>query len=90
MNVSRYIEPLLIWPKELPSNSRFDNLSAWSGPDGPLAQFLEDLGPILLRKYSPKGIVIFSAHWESKERIGELGGQQCLVYEASVEAEADA
>ena len=41
------------------------------GPTGPLAAFLEDFGPALLKKYKPKGIVVFSAHWEtSGERLG--------------------
>ena len=41
------------------------------GPKGPLATFLKDFGPALLSKYKPKGIVVFSAHWEtSGERLG--------------------
>ncbi len=41
------------------------------GPRGPLASFLKDFGPALLSKYKPKGIVVFSAHWEtSSERLG--------------------
>ncbi|KAK1234473.1 hypothetical protein PQX77_002327 [Marasmius sp. AFHP31] len=40
-------------------------LSAYQGPDGPLANFLRDFGPTLLNKYKPKGIVVFSAHWET-------------------------
>lgn len=40
------------------------------GPKGPLATFLKDFGPVLLKKYKPKGIVVFSAHWETDaERI---------------------
>jgi len=38
------------------------------GPSGPLASFLSDFGPALLQKYRPKGIVVFSAHWET---VGE-------------------
>ncbi|PCH38289.1 Extradiol aromatic ring-opening dioxygenase [Wolfiporia cocos MD-104 SS10] len=38
------------------------------GPKGPLATFLKDFGPALLRKYKPQGIVVFSAHWET---VGE-------------------
>ncbi|KAJ7867962.1 Extradiol ring-cleavage dioxygenase, class III enzyme, subunit B [Mycena leptocephala] len=37
----------------------------WAGPTGPLATFLKDFGPALLKKYQPKGIVVFSAHWET-------------------------
>ncbi|KAI8998779.1 Extradiol ring-cleavage dioxygenase class III enzyme subunit B [Trametes punicea] len=36
-----------------------------NGPKGPLATFLKDFGPVLLSKYKPKGIVVFSAHWET-------------------------
>jgi len=36
-----------------------------AGPKGPLAKFLKDFGPTLLEKYKPKGIVVFSAHWET-------------------------
>lgn len=43
------------------------------GPKGPLAMFLKDFGPVLLRKYKPRGIVVFSAHWETApERVGAL------------------
>ena len=42
-----------------------------SGRKGPLATFLADFGPALLQKYQPKGIVVFSAHWETLgERLG--------------------
>lgn len=47
-------------------------LAGYQGPHGPLAKFLADFGPILLKKYKPKGIVVFSAHWETMtERLGE-------------------
>jgi aromatic ring-opening dioxygenase catalytic subunit (LigB family) len=35
------------------------------GPEGDLAKFLRDFGPVLMAKYKPKGIVVFSAHWET-------------------------
>lgn len=48
-------------------------MAAYHGPTGPLAKFLADFGPILLEKYKPKGIVVFSAHWETHdERQGTL------------------
>ncbi|KAJ3778560.1 Extradiol ring-cleavage dioxygenase, class III enzyme, subunit B [Lentinula raphanica] len=37
----------------------------YQGPNGPLANFLRDFGPTLLQKYSPKAVVVFSAHWET-------------------------
>jgi len=36
-----------------------------TGLSSPLATFLADFGPALLEKYKPKGIVVFSAHWET-------------------------
>ncbi|KAF4578575.1 hypothetical protein EYR36_000382 [Pleurotus pulmonarius] len=44
-------------------------LMEYQGPNGPLANFLRDFGPALLEKYKPKGIVVFSAHWESPQRL---------------------
>lgn len=35
------------------------------GSEGDLAKFLRDFGPALRAKYKPKGIVVFSAHWET-------------------------
>lgn len=63
---------MLIWPEDVPVPSGpLANLYAWGGKEGPLAQFLEDFGPALLEKYNPKGIVVFSAHWETRgERLG--------------------
>jgi len=40
-----------------------------SGPDSTLARFLKDFGPALLDKYKPKGILVFSAHWETNREI---------------------
>ncbi|KAH9001468.1 Extradiol ring-cleavage dioxygenase class III enzyme subunit B [Lactarius akahatsu] len=37
-----------------------------SGLESPLANFLRDFGPALLSKYQPKGILVFSAHWETE------------------------
>lgn len=41
------------------------------GPSGPLGLFLKDFGPVLLKKYNPKAILVISAHWETYgERLG--------------------
>jgi aromatic ring-opening dioxygenase catalytic subunit (LigB family) len=41
------------------------------GPSGPLFRFLSHFGPTLLKKYQPKGILVFSAHWETtSDRLG--------------------
>jgi aromatic ring-opening dioxygenase catalytic subunit (LigB family) len=61
--------PKLAFPEDL-TTSRSDKLHAM-GPKGNLAAFLSDFGPALLQKYKPKGIVVFSAHWETEgERLG--------------------
>lgn len=41
------------------------------GLESPFANFLRDFGPALLAKYQPKGILVFSAHWETEgEQLG--------------------
>ncbi|CUA77791.1 hypothetical protein RSOLAG22IIIB_06799 [Rhizoctonia solani] len=37
--------------------------------NGTLPRFLRMFGPTLLEKYNPKGIVVFSAHWEEDEEV---------------------
>lgn len=41
----------------------------YQGSGGPLYDFLKVFGPALLEKYKPKGIVVFSAHWESEDEM---------------------
>jgi aromatic ring-opening dioxygenase catalytic subunit (LigB family) len=50
------------------------------GPEGDLAKFLRDFGPVLKAKYKPKGIVVFSAHWET---IGVRHGKGSNVFPKS-------
>jgi aromatic ring-opening dioxygenase catalytic subunit (LigB family) len=50
-----------------PPTGETAGMMAHHGPKGPLAQFLAAFGPILLKKYKPKAIVVFSAHWESDD-----------------------
>ena len=57
------------------------------GRRGTLAKFLGDFGPHLINKYNPKGIIVFSAHWEtSGERLGfkilfvKVGDQMLIKY----------
>jgi hypothetical protein len=39
--------------------------------NGAIGRFLKDFGPALLDKYKPKGIVVFSAHWDAPgDRLG--------------------
>jgi len=61
--------PMLAFP-ESGSGGRPKEILDAMGPNGHLASFLRDFGPTLLKKYKPKGIVVFSAHWEtSGERL---------------------
>lgn len=51
---------------------------------GTLHTFLKDLGPALVEKYKPKGIVVFSAHWESPPndiKVTDYGDDQPLLYD---------
>ncbi len=68
--------PFLAYPEHL---SHSGGLADWQGPRGPLANFLKDFGPVLLQKYKPRGIVVFSAHWET---LGErLGAYPVVIYQ---------
>jgi aromatic ring-opening dioxygenase catalytic subunit (LigB family) len=61
-----YLAPLLIWPPHLPARLPLDSIG---GSRGPNAQFLRDFGKIIMEKYNPKAIVVFSAHWETHGHI---------------------
>ncbi|KAH6918763.1 Extradiol ring-cleavage dioxygenase, class III enzyme, subunit B [Coprinopsis sp. MPI-PUGE-AT-0042] len=62
--------PILAFPKE--QAAQMGEFAAYGGPGGPLSKFLSLFGPMLLKKYKPKAIVVFSAHWETaRERLGE-------------------
>lgn len=62
---------MLIWPEHSPpsSVSPFGRLFASHGPNGDLAKFLQDLGKTLLGKYTPRAILVFSAHYETSGQI---------------------
>ncbi|KZT62105.1 Extradiol aromatic ring-opening dioxygenase [Calocera cornea HHB12733] len=36
-----------------------------TGNESPLAEFLQDFGRVLVQKYKPRAILVFSAHWET-------------------------
>ncbi|KAJ6620331.1 Extradiol ring-cleavage dioxygenase, class III enzyme, subunit B [Mycena sp. CBHHK59/15] len=62
--------PMLSFPKSDSLDDWRGGIMGWTGPESPLATFLKDFGPALLKKYQPKGIVVFSAHWETRtERV---------------------
>lgn len=64
--------PMLAMPADVNTSRAIGGaMRAYNGPNGPNAQFLKDFGSALLEKYSPKAIVVFSAHWETAgERLG--------------------
>lgn len=63
--------PMLAFPEKDASARGMGEVWNAMGPAGPLGTFLKDFGPALLKKYNPKGIVVFSAHWETQgERLG--------------------
>lgn len=75
---------MTIWPSSVPVPSgRLSNIFEWGGPQGPLAQFLDDFGPALMKKYQPKGIVVFSAHWETSDErlVSDYGEKNLLLYD---------
>lgn len=75
--------PFLMLPE---NETRFPRgIVEWQGPTGPLATFLKDFGPALLRKYKPKGIVVFSAHWETlgARLVTDYGDENPLLYDYS-------
>ena len=39
------------------------------GKNGPLSRFLKDFGRVLVEKYQPKAIVVFSGHWDTEGTI---------------------
>lgn len=66
LSASNSAAPFLIYPQ--PPGM----MDEGQGPNGSLATFLREFGPFLLKNYKPKGIVVFSAHWEtSDERLGK-------------------
>jgi aromatic ring-opening dioxygenase catalytic subunit (LigB family) len=51
-----------------------------NGQESPFADFLRDFGPALLAKYQPKGILVFSAHWETEgEQLGASRAAHSLI-----------
>lgn len=39
------------------------------GKNGALSHFLEDFGKVLVQKYQPKAVVVFSGHWDNDGQI---------------------
>jgi hypothetical protein len=73
---------MLTWPKTIqPPGGPLAAMFKSVGPNGPLAQFLQDFGKELVDKYNPRAIVVFSAHWESPRNqiLGEFFLSLCHV-----------
>ena len=49
-------------------------------PNGPHSKFLQDFGPYLLKKYNPKAVVVFSAHWETSNQIEVMNNDVNKLY----------
>ncbi|KAH9997518.1 Extradiol ring-cleavage dioxygenase, class III enzyme, subunit B [Russula vinacea] len=59
--------PVLTFSNDPPNpNPLMRALVKNGGKESPQADFLRDFGPALLAKYQPKGILVFSAHWETE------------------------
>ncbi|KAM0790887.1 hypothetical protein ACM66B_004726 [Microbotryomycetes sp. NB124-2] len=72
-------QPGLIWPPTLPP--RDSPLAEVQGPNGSLVSFLKDFGPKLLQQYSPKAVVVLSAHWETRNGtlVSDYGDENPLL-----------
>lgn len=55
-------------------------MSDIAGPNGLHAQFLREYGPFLLKKYTPKAIVVFSAHYETSGTIEVMSNDANPLY----------
>jgi aromatic ring-opening dioxygenase catalytic subunit (LigB family) len=64
--------PILAFPSSVADREpHWRSVMKQVGTESPFANFLRDFGPALLSKYQPKGILVFSAHWESEgEQLG--------------------
>ncbi|KAG9049199.1 hypothetical protein FS837_010921 [Tulasnella sp. UAMH 9824] len=79
--------PMLIWPKnKAPRPGPFGDMLKYQGPESPLADFLKDFGKVILEKYNPKAIVVFSAHWEES---GDMLDQFLKFYEVTFSSKGD-
>jgi 4,5-DOPA dioxygenase extradiol len=58
-------------------------MGKYQGKGGPLHEFLKDFGPTLLKKYNPKGIIVFSAHWETEDerQVTDYGDENPLLFD---------
>ncbi|CAA7267936.1 unnamed protein product [Cyclocybe aegerita] len=72
--------PMLAFPRTDRPND-LGSFQSYQGSTGPLHKFLSAFGPALLRKYKPKGIVVFSAHWETTEErlVTDYGAENPLL-----------
>ncbi|KAI0080608.1 Extradiol ring-cleavage dioxygenase, class III enzyme, subunit B [Panus rudis PR-1116 ss-1] len=73
--------PMLAMPTGSERSGVLGEVMKHMGPKGPLANFLRDFGPALLEKYKPKGILVFSAHWETygERVVTDYGDENSLL-----------
>jgi aromatic ring-opening dioxygenase catalytic subunit (LigB family) len=74
--------PLLVFSKDVADkDAQWHSAIKHYGPESPLADFLRDFGPALLAKYQPKGILVFSAHWETQgeQLVTDYGDENPLL-----------
>ncbi|KAJ7649706.1 Extradiol ring-cleavage dioxygenase, class III enzyme, subunit B [Roridomyces roridus] len=87
MEWRKVLDELPDTPKKIPAFFFGHGGSVTIGPDSDsVATFLKDFGPALLKKYQPKGIVVFSAHWETdgERLVTDYGETNPLLYDYSV------
>jgi aromatic ring-opening dioxygenase catalytic subunit (LigB family) len=70
--------PMLLSPEK--EANKLAALSSVGGPRGLHKQFLKEFGPFLLKKYKPKAIVVFSAHWETRGTIEVMSNDENELY----------
>lgn len=63
---------MLLWPKSQPQPMEPD---AIGGPNGPHVSFLKDFGKFIMERLKPKALLVFSAHWETRNQIEGNHGQ---------------
>ncbi|KAF8338135.1 Extradiol ring-cleavage dioxygenase, class III enzyme, subunit B [Cantharellus anzutake] len=72
----------------IPSDPFKGPIFNWAGREGPLAQFLDDLGPLLLKKYKPKGIIVHRL-WERKPLLMDYYGFSPELYQVEFISRGD-
>lgn len=78
---------MLLFPPHLAKgNAMLETLGETQGPNGLLAQFLQDFGPTMMQKYKPRAIVVLSAHYETEGGgvVTDYGDENPLLYDCEL------